>query len=486
MIPSKGVEMLSVRIQEKQREVKTNQKQWEPPLQVRRLQSLFWVWLCLWLFSIGQGKAFGDGQVPPAHNRWPLLVGHGQTLSNDQAPPEQNKLRFSVVADTTVEGAWVPGYGGSEKGAYGFEQYGNLRLEAPLKEWGKVYVAVNVLAASGTALPGISSTSIGQGSMGQGYGSIVELERLYYRLETEAVDWETGLLRIPFGFGQAFRPMDFLNPPSPLHPDARPRGVLGTLYTQYPSETTLVRIFAASGPDPTQTDGSGALAGISGELHVPSSSVQVLYALQAPRTGEKRPTHRLGLSYKWDGEVSITLDALYTLWGDALATNRWYDRTWHPILGLQLTAGLDASFGDFIAFIQYLYNGSGPLEPKDPLSELYDPSRGNWRDLPPDKRLYRSDLPIGEWNRRNYLFASLLYKVNDYTRLSLSSTVNLDDGSLVPAAILEHEPFQGLTVQLTLRVFLDPALWGIGPEGELGPLHTGKRGDCSVKVRIRF
>ncbi|MCX7788170.1 MAG: hypothetical protein N2442_10795, partial [Spirochaetes bacterium] len=392
-----------------------------------------------------------------------------------------NKWQFSIVMESTAQGAWVPGYGGDEKGTFGFEQYGNLRLEAPLNRWGEVYVAGNVLAASGSSLERGATTSTGQG-----YGSIVELERLYYRLETESSDWETGLLRIPFGFGQAFRPTDFLNPPNPLNPDARPRGVLGTVYTLYPTDSIIFRVYASLGKDPKQTDVAGASAGISGELHVPSSSIQGMYVFQAPEAGEQRPNHRMGLSFKWDGDVALTLDALYTLWGDSLATNQWYDRSWHPALGLQAAAGLDASLGSFIFLLQYFYNGGGPLNPKDSLAKLYEPSMGDWKSLPPNQRIVRSDVPIGDWNRRNYLHSSLLYKVDDYTRFTLSSTMNLDDGSFVPAISFEHEPFQGFSLQGTLRVFLDSHVWGLGPAGELGPLHTGKRADCTVKGRIRL
>lgn len=394
-------------------------------------------------------------------------------------------LKFSALTDSTVEGAWVPGYGEKDRGTYGFEQYGNLRLEAPLSNRGTVFLALNVQAASGTR---VSSLQQGSSSltMGKGYASAVELERLYYRLESESADWEAGLLRIPFGFGQAWRPTDFLNPPNPLTPDARPRGVLGTVYTFYPSDLSLFRFFASAGEDPTRVNGAGALGGILAELHESAFSVQGWYALQAPSQGKERPDHRFGFSCKWDGEVAFVLDALYTLEGDAFATGNWYDRNWNPLRGLQAAAGVDGSWGDFVALLQYLYNGPGVLDLGDSLTSLYDPSGADWRRIAPANRAVRVDVPVKELNRKNYLYGSLLYRIDDYTNLTLSGTVNLDDGSWVSMISISHEPFQGFTLQATLRVFLDPYLWGIGPAGELGPLHTGRRGDFVVKAQVRF
>jgi len=429
----------------------------------------------LWAEPVSQN---GSGQQDST-------VGESALGANPGSSSPKRALKFSALTDSTAEGAWVPGYGEKERGTYGFEQFGNIRLEAPLRDRGTVFLALNVQAASGTRV-----SSLQQGSpaltMGKGYASAVELERLYYRLESESADWEAGLLRIPFGFGQAWRPTDFLNPPNPLTPDARPRGVLGTVYTFYPSDLSLFRFFASAGEDPTRVNGAGGVGGILAELHEPAFSVQGWYSLQAPSRGKERPDHRFGFSCKWDGEVAFVLDALYTLEGDAIATGNWYDRNWNPLRGLQATAGIDGSWGDFVALLQYLYNGPGVLDSGDSLANLYDTSGGDWRSLPPASRAVRVDVPVKELNRKNYLYGSLLYRLNDYTNLTLNGTVNLDDGSWVPAVSISHEPFQGFTLQATLRVFLDPDLWGTGPAGELGPLHTGRRGDFVVKVQVRF
>ena len=427
---------------------------------------------------VDSGSSSGDSRS--------IVAGYGHSVADPSSAARLNPWRFSMVMDTTAEGTWVRGYGSPDRGRYGFEQYGNLRLEAPLQNQGKVFAAINVQAASGTLVPVLSTQGVTAVSMGEGYASSVELERLYYRVEGESYEGEAGLLRIPFGFGQAWRPTDFLNPPNPLNPGARPPGVLAAVWTIYPSDFTLLRFFVSSGPDPSQVHGEGVLGGVSGEVHNPTYSMQGWYALQAPYQGKERPDHRVGLSFKWDGVVAFVLDALYTLEGDAVATGWWYDRRWNPLRGLQAAAGLDGSWGEFIYLVQYLYNGQGALDPGDSLGELYDSSPGDWRVLPPERRVVRTGTPLQELNRKHYLFGSLLYKMDDYTRLTLSSTVNLDDGSWVPAVSIEREPFQGFTLQVTARLFLDPHELGIGPAGEWGPLHTGKRGDFVVKVQVRL
>ncbi|MFQ3620931.1 MAG: hypothetical protein SNJ78_08290 [Spirochaetales bacterium] len=389
--------------------------------------------------------------------------------------------QFSAISDTTVKSVWVSGFADNEEVQIGAEQFANIRLEAPLGTQGKVYVALNLLAASGvflqqatfsptssavsgsgdreysTDVSSAASSSFYRSSLmvGSGYGSSLELERLYYRLVFSKYDWEAGLLRIPFGYGLIWRPMDFLNPPNPLTPDARPRGVLGSRITLYGWEDTDLGFFVVASPDPTRTDGAGSLGGVSFEWHGLTSSLQALYAVQMPLPGKKYPDHRWGVSYKWDGPVAFTLEGLYTLDTDALWEGRWYEEEGHPLRGLEATLGVDGSIGKTIWIIQYFYQGS--------LKAALDTRYG-----------------------KHYLGGSLLYRQDDFTRYSLGYTVSLSDGSFVPLLSVEQEPFQGMTLILTFRLFLDAHALGIGSRGELGPLQMGSRGDLSLKVRIRF
>jgi hypothetical protein len=408
-------------------------------------------------------------------------------------PVAAEDRQFSGTIDTTFRAAQGTDYGEGGTMSAGFEEFANLRLKAPAGERGTIFAAVNLAAASGTALPLVPAEADGYSvsapfTAGKGYASAMELERLYLRIEGEDMDAEAGLMRMAFGFGQAWRPMDFLNPPNPLFPDARPRGSLGGLVTAYPTDLWIVRLFYVTGDDPLKTDGAGAIGGTSAEFHGQAASAQALYALQAPGLGLSRPVHRFGLSLKVEAEAGFVLDALYTLDGDAAASGRWYDRPWNGLQGLQAAVGADYSFlkGKLIAVVQYLYNGGGALEPGDGLDRLYDPAGGDWRNVPPDERSFRTDIPIGELNRRNYLFGSLTCRYDDYTRAILSCIGGLDDGSFVPIFSVEHEPFQGLLVSVSVRVPLDGRTLGAGSNGELGPAHTGARGEITVKARLRF
>ncbi|GAB4366688.1 MAG: hypothetical protein Kow009_03490 [Spirochaetales bacterium] len=406
--------------------------------------------------------------------------------------------QFSGVADSTARSAWGYDYGEGGKGYTGLEEFANLRLKAPVGEQGMVFAAVNLAAASGTALSLVPAGQTGTVAepyvSGKGYASALELERLYIRLEGEETDLEAGLLRIPFGFGQAFRPTDFLNPPNPLFPDARPRGSLGAVYTMYPTGLCIVRLFYVGGEDPLKTTGAGVIGGVSGEIHGPKASAQGFYVFQAPGGSagagvgidgglvssipSSRPIHRFGLAIKLESEASFVLDALYN----------WYDRSWTGWQGLQAALGVDYSIlkGKLIMVVQYLYNGQGTLNPGDRLSRLYEPDAGRWEDVSPEERTLRSDIPIGELNRKNYLNGGATYQFSDYTRATFSCTAGLDDGSLVPLLSVEHEPLQGLLVSASFQIFLDGKALGYGSYGELGPAHAGKWGELTLKARVRF
>jgi hypothetical protein len=411
-------------------------------------------------------------------------------------------FRLSGIVDSSFRAALAPDYGadGGWDGAFstGFEQFANLRFQAPAGERATVFAAVNLAAASGTALPVYAAgagEAAGSGrivlhpySAGKGYASALELERLYFRVEGEESDIEAGLMRIAFGYGQAWRPLDFLNPPNPLFPDARPRGSLGAAVTTYPSDLWTGRFFLVSGEDPLETNGEGTTAGAAAEYHGPAASLQVLYAVRAPVSGFSRPAHRFGLSLKAEAGAAFVLEGLYTLEGDAAATGRLYGRPWDPLRGLQASAGADYSFfgGKLVTMVQYLYNGAGVIGRGGALDGLYDPAGGEWTSLPPGERTLRGDIPLADLNRRNYLSASLTRLIDDYTRAALFCVAGLDDGSLVPVLSAEHEPFQGLLLSLSLRLPLDRRVLGSDSPGELGPLHTGTAAEISLKARLRF
>ncbi|OHD79883.1 MAG: hypothetical protein A3J97_07195, partial [Spirochaetes bacterium RIFOXYC1_FULL_54_7] len=301
---------------------------------------------------------------------------------------------------------------------FGAEEYANLRLKAGVGERGTVHAAVNLIASSGTNSAAVVASGA---AVGENYTATMELERLYVRILGDSSDTDFGLMRIAFGYGQAFRPTDILNPPNPLLPEARPRGILGIATAVYPSLDIKVQGFAAGGRDPLESDGGGMLSGASVDAHFSQGSFQALYAFQSPGDDSREGINRFGFSLKLEAGAGIVLDALYALEPGFEA----------GLDGLEAAVGADYSFldGKLYALLQYLYNGPGILDPKDNLDALYAA-----RDT-------GSSLPV--FNRRNYLFAQTLYSYSDFTRFGLACLMALDDLSFSPALTLEHEPFQG-------------------------------------------
>jgi hypothetical protein len=345
---------------------------------------------------------------------------------------------------------------------YGTEEYANLRLKAGVGDRGTVHAAVNLIAASGIN----SVTAVAAGAaLGENYTAALELERLYVRIAGDTVDTDFGLMRIAFGYGQAFRPTDILNPPNPLLPEARPRGILGIATAAYPSHDIKVQGFAAGGRDPLESDGGGILSGVSVDAHFRQSSFQALYAFQFPGDDARGGINRFGFSLKLEAGAGIVLDALYALEpGFEVGLD-----------GLEAAVGVDYSFldGKLYALLQYLYNGPGILDPKDDLDALYAARNAG------------SELPV--FNRRNYLFAQTLYRYSDYTRFGLSCLMALDDLSFSPALTAEHEPFQGFSLALAVRLALDERiLTGQGRRGELGPDFSGARALLTITSKLRF
>jgi hypothetical protein len=360
------------------------------------------------------------------------------------APAAGSGLSFSGSADTTLTGRVASGgLSGEDDGefSYGFEEYANLRLRARVGERGTFHGAVNFIAAAGSPVAASAAAGNSAFASGENYAATVEPERLYLRIEGDAFDLESGLMRLAFGYGQAWSPSDFLSERNPLRPDARPRGLLAFAATAYPTDEWKLKAFSAAGSDPEQVDGDGGLFGASADFHSDIGSVQALYAWEAGEGGAgAEGIHRIGLSLKADVEVGLALDALY-----AAEDGR------EGLDGLGAAVGVDYSFldGDLYTLAQYLYNGGGPASGLD---------------------LFQT----------HYLYGSLLYRIDDYTSASLDAAVSLEDGSLSPALTLVHEPFQGLSLSLSARVPI-----GDGG-GEFGPTATGTRVLVTGKIKAKF
>jgi hypothetical protein len=360
-------------------------------------------------------------------------------------------LGFSGVLDSTVN--FTAGAGGADN-SWGVEEYANLRLRTRAGEKGVFYAAFNVIALSGNYLVASAALAPGVFATGPNYAAAIEPERLYFRYNGDSFDAEAGLLRLAFGYGQAWSSSDFLNPRNPLFPDARPRGVLGTGFSFYPSDEIKILIFGAAPKDPLESGGGGFLPGFSLDQHWEKLSLQALYAYETPRGTPVWGLHRFGLSLKGDLELGLAADMLYTL---NPASPDGPD-------GLSAGAGFDYSFldGRLYLLAEYLFNGSASSTALSP-----ENSAG--------------------FSGEHFLYWMIRYSFNDYTSLSLAEIFCFTDCSFSPILRLDYEIFQGLTLNLLARVPLDRTVFpGGGEQGELGPENSRTRVFVSAGARLRF
>jgi hypothetical protein len=348
-----------------------------------------------------------------------------------------DELQFSGILSSKVAG----GMDSSENPLFGFEEYANLRLQKRIKDFATFYAAFNVAAASGLYAPGLEEPLLA----GENYAATVELERLYFRVSGENADLDAGLMRLAFGYGQAFSPMDFLNPRNPAIQDARPRAVLGTAAALFPSDTIRLGAFLVAPKQAFNLDGSGLKAGVSLARHGDQASVQGLYAYETPEDDRPYGVHRVGLSIKADVEVGLTADCLYT----------YVDGELDGAEQLSAAGGIDYTFlgGDVYVLAEYLFNGA--------------------------KSVIAGNLGFG---KHHYLYASGVYQISDYTNLGLACMASLEDGSFLPIVTFNHDLFQGMTLTLTGQVPL--GLFSEG--GELGPVGQALHFLVTAKVALRL
>ena len=369
----------------------------------------------------------------------------------------QDGLTVSGILDSSV--SLRAGAGDAPAFSYGVEEFANVRMQAKIRDRASVFGAVNFIAAAGdyaadaalmadlTSANGISPTAF---VAGENYIAGFELERLYFRLNGEAVGFDGGLLRLPFGYGQVWGSSDFLNPKNPLKPDARPRAVLGAGFFWYPIDSLKLLGFGAAPRDPFSQSGEGGLVGLSLDQHWDKASVQALYSF------ESSGIHRAGLSVKADVVVGLVMDALYTYNHEAGT----------EIDGLSFSMGADYSFfdGDLIILVEYLYNG-----------ETSSTALGYG----------------GSFSNNHYLYTGATWHFNDFTNMGVALIAGFDDISFTPVISLNHDLFQGAALIVAAQIPLDRDLFSAdGRHGELGPLppsyNIGRYFDCSVKIRLRF
>jgi len=344
----------------------------------------------------------------------------------------------------------------------GFEEYANIRFQSKIKDKAAVYGAVNLIAASGIYAKNAREMSdfssgypLNRTSYvyGENYIAGIELERLYFRLFGESTNFDCGLMRLPFGYGQVWGPSDFLNPKNPLKPDARLRAILGAAFFWYPTEETKLSAFYSAPRDPfSQYDNS--FVGLAFDKHWVKASVQTLYCYETPNNNMSYyGIHRAGFSVKADLEIGLVIDALYT----------FNPEEWTKQDGLSFSAGADYSFfdGKLIVLAEYLYNGNASSTAFNPMSNLMG------------------------FSNNNYLYTSLTWRINDFTNISAALISGFDDVSFTPVLTFNYDLFQGTTLTVTAQVPVDRALvYCDDRRGELGP--NGYYFYSSARIRVRF
>jgi hypothetical protein len=372
-------------------------------------------------------------------------------------------LTVSGLLDSSV--SLRAGAGNAPKFSYGLEEYANVRMQTKIKDYAVFYGAVNLIAASGNAAVNTALLGQYQGgaaaglspsafTSGENYIAGFELERLYFRLNGEYLDFDGGLMRLPFGYGQIWGSSDFLNPKNPLLPDARPRGILGGALAWYPADSLKLLGFGVTPRDPFAASGEGGLMGLSMDQHWDKASLQALYAFETPKDGSDRGIHRMGISVKADLELGLVADMLY-------ACNAGAET---GIDGLSLSAGADYSFfeGKLILLAEYLYSGE---------NSSTSIKSGNLSGL----------------SKRNYLYSGATFVITDYTSAGLALISGFDDVSFTTILTFSHDIFQGCTLSLSGQIPLDRSLFADnGEHGELGPYNAGSYFNFSGKIRLRF
>ncbi|MCL2294158.1 MAG: hypothetical protein FWC36_04755 [Spirochaetes bacterium] len=376
------------------------------------------------------------------------------------------QMTISGIFDSTV--SVNAGAGDSPGFSYGIEEFANIRFQTRIRERGRILGAVNLYAVAGDYAAAARANNPSGFIDAENYVAWIELERLHFRVNFEAADFDGGLMRIPFGFGQVWRPTDFLNPRNPLKPDARPRAVLGSTLAWYPGDEFKMLAFCAAPRNPYSQDGGGGLAGLAIDRHWGRASIQTLYSFEAPMRGSMQGIHRFGFSLKADVKVGFVVDALYV----------YNHENGTGLDGLSFSAGFDYSFfrGKLIVLAEYLYNGSASSTAR---------GEGN----------------IFGFSNEHYLYTGVTWRFSDFTNANIALVSGLSDISFTPMLGFNHELFQGATLMILAQVPIDRDLIsGNGKRGELGPLppdklqpllqEDGQRFGsyffCTVRLRLRF
>ncbi|MDR0527718.1 MAG: hypothetical protein LBG79_07900 [Spirochaetaceae bacterium] len=355
------------------------------------------------------------------------------------ALPAQS-VKFSGIFDSKL----TLNFKQDGEAAAGIEEFANFRLESGIKDKAVFFAAFNAIVLSGLMAESVQSG--GGFVIGESYAAALELERLYFRANGGIFDVEAGLKRLAFGFGQVFAPSDFLNSRNPLFPDARPRAVLAGSCEFYPNDSIIIEPFVSTSKNPFYSNGTGAVAGISGIYNNSSAYMETFYAFEAGENSNN--IHRVGFSFKTDIVIGFWVDALY-LFVQQLNMNE---------TGLSFSAGADYSFfnGKCYTLFEYMWSGSSSVTAKT------------------KKNIYG-------FEGQNYLYGVFRFNFNDWTNASAACLAALDNFSCTPILSVEYGLFQGFTLVFQTQVSVAKE-----SDAEFSPEKTKTLCTANIKARMRF
>jgi hypothetical protein len=323
---------------------------------------------------------------------------------------------------------------------WGLEEYANLRLKKSLGDHGSVYMAFNLIAAGGVSALALQTGPFGISASNGNYAAAMELERLYVHVTGEKIAFDSGLMRLAFGYGSVFSPNDYFNPKNPLYPDARQRAVLAANFIVYPTDMSRLQFFGAAPEDPFKIDGEGLSAGLAAENHWNKLSAQALYSFEAGKKDVTPHEHNFGVSLKADLPVGLTADVLWTYQQGKAAS----------IEGLAASAGADYTFSiashTVYILAEYLYHGN--------------------------------DSKMKDYTKHHYLYGAARFSIDDYTSFTLGALAGLQDNSVVPLVSFNTDLFQGASLTLQAQAPLG--------EGELGSKTTNSYFAFTAKLGIKL
>jgi hypothetical protein len=378
--------------------------------------------------------------------------------------------------------------------SWGWSNLTNLRLKASPNGNLSFYLAVNIQYLTGNYAA-------------QDPGNIFssELERLYFKAGTDLLDVEIGLIRIPFGYGYIFSPLDLFNvrdTMNSLDPQARPKGKWGLHATFYPQDMWKIELFGLAPEDPLQQAFWGGTIGAATNFNADKTNWEFLYALTLPEiAGGLDPsppflyknndyTQIAGFALKADIEIGLHLEALYRFDHRALKENNYYGKEYAWYNGLEAALGIDYSFPDINLYFlaEYLFYGSGHVDwNENNLDSLFISNDWDEKALADRYALInRAKKPLS-FARHDYLYLMLRLTPTDGLTLGVSCLAGLDDVSALCSAFLEYEVFQGFTVEAAYSLPLDKRLFEASAEaGEWSSTVLGFYHYLRLCARVKF